>query len=637
VPTPATTPARIRLSRPEPLVDCGRHAVKRTVDDQVEVRVDVLRDGHEQVRAALLHQGPGESGWHESPMAAVAPDRWGGSIRMDVPGLHRLDVEAWVDRFASWREELRRKREAGQASLASELAEGAALVAEERKGLKGDARTLARKAAKAIGDGSATEDERCDAALTPELATALAGTSRRAEAARLEAPLLVDVDVPLARFSTWYELFPRSFGGFAGVESQLPRLAELGVDVLYLTPIHPIGTTHRKGRNNSETAEPGEPGSPWAIGAPEGGHTAVHPELGTLDDFARLVRAARGHDIEIALDIAIQCSPDHPWLTEHPEWFHHRPDGTLKYAENPPKRYQDIYNVNFDCEDWRALWEALRDVFAFWIERGVRVFRVDNPHTKPIAFWEWCIADLRAGAPDAVFLAEAFTRPAMMSQLAKVGFSQSYTYFTWKNSKADLVEFVDQLEGWSDVLRPNLFANTPDILHAYLQHGGPPAFETRLVLAATISPAYGIYSGYEHFERVPVREGSEEYLDSEKYETKRRALDGPLLALYGRLNTIRRAHAPLQRLGPLRFLETHNDQLIAYVKGRGAGAILVCACLDPHASHEGLVEVPGDLDLPGTFRATDLLGGGEHTWHVGGNYVSLGPDRGMAHVMELQP
>ncbi len=326
----------------------------------------------------------------------------------------------------------------------------------------------------------------------------------------------------LARFGSWYELFPRSWGGFRGVADVLPQLAQLGFDVVYLPPVHPIGHTNRKGPNNTLTPGPGDPGSPWAIGAEEGGHDAIHPDLGTWDDFDAMVAAAKAAGVELALDFAVQCSPDHPWLRQHPEWFYRRPDGTLKYAENPPKKYQDIYNVNFDSEDWRALWQALLDVVLGWVERGITVFRVDNPHTKPTAFWEWLIREVRASYPEVIFLAEAFTRPAVMTTLAKLGFAQSYTYFTWKNSKAELGEYMEQLVAWSQFYRPNAFANTPDILHEYLQHGGPPAFRARLVLAATLSPTYGIYSGYESFENEPVRAGSEEYLDSEKYEARPR-------------------------------------------------------------------------------------------------------------------
>jgi starch synthase (maltosyl-transferring) len=506
-------------------------------------------------------------------------------------------VDAWVDPVASFQWELRRKVEGGQADLSSELAEGALLLGVDE--------------------------------LTVEEALA-AESKQRLE--RTSSPSVgVEVDVELARFGSWYELFPRSWGGFAGVERLLPRFAELGFDVLYLPPVHPIGHTNRKGPNNSLEAGPGDPGSPWAIGSEEGGHTAVHPGLGTLKDFERLVAAAREHGIEIALDYAIQCSPDHPWLTEHPDWFHRRPDGTLKYAENPPKRYQDIYNVNFESEDREGLWNALRDAMLFWVERGVRVFRVDNPHTKPVPFWEWLIAEVRAREPGIVLLSEAFTRPAMMTTLGKAGFQQSYTYFTWKNTKGELYELMAQLLDWSPFLRPNFFANTPDILHEYLQRGGRPAFEARLVLAATLSPSYGIYSGFESCESVPAREGSEEYLDSEKYELKERKLDGELLPLVQQLNAIRREQPVLQRLENLRFLETENDQLIAYAKGH---EVLVVVNLDPRHPQEGVTVIPAALGLPPAFTVRDLLTGEEHAWRIGRNYVRLAP--GGAHLLRVE-
>jgi starch synthase (maltosyl-transferring) len=441
-------------------------------------------------------------------------------------------------------------------------------------------------------------------------------------------PLEVDVDRVLARFGSWYELFPRSWGGFRGVAKVLPQAAALGFDVVYLAPIHPIGTSNRKGRNNAVTAKPGDVGSPWAIGSKEGGHDAIDPSLGTWADFDAMVAAAKDAGIEIALDFAIQCSPDHPWLSEHPEWFNRRPDGTLKYAENPPKRYQDIYNVNFESEDWRGLWQALLDVVLHWVGRGITVFRVDNPHTKPAAFWEWLIREVRSEHPEVIFLAEAFTRPSLMTTLAKLGFAQSYTYFTWKNTKAELEEYMAQLVSWAEFYRPNAFANTPDILHEYLQVGGPPAFEARLVLAGTLSPSYGIYSGYESFENVPVQPGSEEYLDSEKYEVRERAFDGPLLPLVQRLNEVRRAEPALQRLDNLRWLETENESLLAYVKDD-----LICVVnLDPFSAREGVCTVPVALGLPPAFEVRDLLHEGEFTWRAGRNYVQLGP--GKAHVLK---
>jgi starch synthase (maltosyl-transferring) len=586
---------RIKIQSLTPLVDCGRYPAKACVGDEVRVEATIVRDGHEVLGAALRTKPPGARRWAEESMTDLGNDRWAASFAPGSSGRWSYRVEAWVDPVASFQWELRRKVEAGQAELSSELAEGALLL--EREGV------------------------------TVEEALA-AGPGPRLELTRSET-LGIAVDSTLARFGSWYELFPRSWGGFAGVVRELPNFAELGFDVLYLPPIHPIGHTNRKGPNNALEAGADDPGSPWAIGSEEGGHTAVHPELGTLDDFDRLVEAARGHELEIALDYAIQCSPDHPWLRDHPEWFHRRPDGTLKYAENPPKRYQDIYNVNFDSEDREGLWNALRDVMLFWIDHGVRVFRVDNPHTKPVPFWEWLIGEVRARDPEVVLLSEAFTRPAMMTTLAKAGFHQSYTYFTWKNTKGELYELMGQLLDWSPFLRPNFFTNTPDILHEYLQRGGRPAFEARLVLAATLSPSYGIYSGFESLENVPALAGSEEYLDSEKYEVRPRRLDGELLPLVRRLNEIRREHAALQRLENVRFLETENEQLIAYAKDD----VLVVVNLDPRKAQEGVTVVPAALGLPPAFAVRDLLTDDDHAWRIGRNYVRLDP--GGAHVLHL--
>jgi starch synthase (maltosyl-transferring) len=606
-PRSKTPPPRIQIERVWPQLDCGRYPVKRTLGESVDVWADIFRDGHEVLRAAVRYRRAGSRRWRKAPMQEVESDRWTGGFQPDELGPWEFTIAAWTDRWASWRWEIERKANAGQKDLAGELSEGAALLGRE------------------------------SVAVEEALAPALAPDLRPEDVTTLPAPLAVDVDRPLARFGAWYELFPRSWGGFAGVEKLLPQLAELGFDVLYFPPIHPIGTTQRKGRNNTMPARRGDPGSPWAIGSGEGGHTAVEPALGSLEDFERLVGRARQLGIDVALDFAIQCSPDHPWLREHPEWFNRRPDGTLKYAENPPKRYQDIYNVNFDSEDWRGLWEALRDVVLFWVERGVRVFRVDNPHTKPVPFWEWLIREVRAAQPEVVFLSEAFTRPAMMQTLAKAGFSQSYTYFTWKNTKAELVELMTDLTRslQPHFLRPNFFVNTPDILHAYLQRGGRPAFEVRLVLAATLSPSYGIYSGYEHCESVSVAEGSEEYLDSEKYEAKSRKLDGPLLPLVRRLNEIRRENPALQRIENLEFLETENEQLFAYAKRERGNVLLACVNLDPRAAQEGVVVIPAWLGLPPAFAVEDLLGGETYHWRIGRNYVRLDPRDRVAHLLRV--
>jgi starch synthase (maltosyl-transferring) len=579
VPLPKTPQPRIQIQAVEPVVDCGRYAVKRTVGDRVDVYATVFKDGHDTLGGAVRVRGPGDTRWREEPLEPLANDRWGGTFTVDRPGRWQFAVAAWTDRNATWEDERRRKEEAGQPDPAD-----------------------------AFGPPAEPGDRHSEV---------------------VSAPLPVDVDRELARFGAWYELFPRSWGGFVGVTEALPKLARLGFDVVYLPPIHPIGHTNRKGRNNAGAAEPGDVGSPWAIGSEEGGHDAISPELGTWDDFDALVAAARTAGVELALDFAIQLSPDHPWLKEHPEWFNRRPDGTLKYAENPPKRYQDIYNVNFESEDWQGLWQALLDVVLGWVERGITVFRVDNPHTKPAPFWEWLIGEVRRDHPDVIFLAEAFTRPSMMTTLAKLGFAQSYTYFTWKNTKAELAEWVEQLRAWSQFYRPNAFVNTPDILHEYLQLGGPPAFEARLVLAATLSPSYGIYSGFESYEREPAAPGSEEYLDSEKYEVKRRALDGPLLPLVQRLNEVRRAEPALQRLENVRWLETENDQLVAYAKGD----VICVVNIDPFAEQEGACVIPVALGLPPAFDAHDLLSEREFTWRVGRNYVKLGP--GKSHMVKV--
>jgi starch synthase (maltosyl-transferring) len=605
--TPARRPERIRIERIWPQVDCGRYPAKRPLGAAVDVWATLVRDGHEVLGGAVRYRRAGTRRWREVPMAAIRedPDRWHGSFTLDALGRWQFGVVAWVDRVASWQHELERKVAGGQSELASELSEGAEL----------------------LGVPSLTVEEGLAAAF-----------GDRSELTVSEQALELVVDSARASQSAWYELFPRSWGGFAGVEKQLPELAELGFDVLYLPPIHPIGRSHRKGRNNTPTARRSDPGSPWAIGSAAGGHTALHPDLGSAEEFASLVATAQEVGIAIALDFAIQCSPDHPWLREHPDWFHRRPDGTLKYAENPPKKYQDIYNVNFDTDDWRALWSALRDVVLHWVAQGVTVFRVDNPHTKPIGFWEWLIAEVQAAHPETVFLAEAFTRPALMAMLAKAGFSQSYTYFTWRNTKAELTAYMTELtqSELPQFFRPNFFANTPDILHAYLVRGGRPAFEARLVLAATLSPVYGIYSGFERCENVPLTESSEEYLNSEKYEIKKRTLGGPLLPMIARLNAARRANPALRQLDNITFLETENEQLIAYLKRTGDNAVITCVNLDPAAPREGVVVIPPGIGLPAAFDVSDLLGDAAFTWREGRNYVRLEPGLQQAHVLRVE-
>jgi starch synthase (maltosyl-transferring) len=601
VPLPKTNepPPRIQIQRVRPQLDGGRYGVKRTSGDRVDVAATIFRDGHDVLGAAVRFKRPGATRWQESLLTPLGNDEWSGSFTVDLPGTWCYRIEAWVDRVVSYQDELRRKVDAGQTDLQGELSEGSVLLG--------------------------IDDLTVDAALAVE--------SKDRSGKTWSPTYEVDVDRPLARFSAWYELFPRSWGGFEGVRALLPRFAELGFDVVYLPPIHPIGRSNRKGRNNALEAGPNDPGSPWAIGSAEGGHDAVNPELGTVEEFERLCADAKELGLEIALDFAIQCSPDHPWLKQHPEWFNRRPDGTLKYAENPPKRYQDIYNVNFESEDWKGLWAALRDVVLVWVARGVTVFRVDNPHTKPVPFWEWLIDEVRIDHPETIFLAEAFTRPAMMQTLGKVGFAQSYTYFTWKNTRWELLEFLGQLLEWKEYYRPNAFANTPDILHEYLQRGGPPAFAARLVLATTLSPSYGIYSGFEHYENVPVREGSEEYLNSEKYEAKRRKLDGPLLPLIQKLNVARRENLALQVFDNLTFLETENEQLFAFLKRSGDNAVIVVVNLDPFSTQEGVCVVPVSTGLPPTYRVRELVLDQDWSWHIGRNFVRLEP--GQSHVIRI--
>jgi starch synthase (maltosyl-transferring) len=638
-------PARIVIQYPTPAVDGGRYPAKRCVGDAVEVAADVFRDGHEIIRAVVRYRGPdGTAG--EAPLARVDAHlggvRWAGSFTVGRPGRWEYTIEAFTDQFATWRDELARKVAAAQEDLSGELSEGVLLIraAAEHAGSAQGAERIER-AARQLEDPELTDEAKQEIALDEQLEELIESDPVRHGSVTLERPLVVEVDRLRARFGAWYEMFPRSWGGLRGVETQIPRLAELGFDVVYLPPIHPIGLTNRKGRDNALTAGPGDPGSPWAIGDASGGHDAVHPELGTSEDLRALCATAAAHDIDIALDFAIQASADHPWLTEHPEWFHRRPDGTLKYAENPPKRYQDIYNVNWESSDWRGLWDALLRAMLTWVECGVRVFRVDNPHTKPFAFWAWLIDEIHSREPDVIFLAEAFTKRSVMRHLGKIGFSQSYTYFTWKNGRWELTEYLSELaySGEQEYFRPNFFTNTPDILHAYLQEGGPPAFEARLVLAATLSPSYGIYSGYEHYENVAAGVGgtpSEEYLHSEKYEAHARALDGPLLPMVSRLNEIRRAHPALQELSNITFLDTGNDGLIAYLKRSGADVLITIVCLDAHVAQEGMVTIPASAGLPPAFTAHDLLSGERYGWRIGQNFVRLAPGWRMAHVLTVE-
>jgi len=611
---------RIQIQNITPLVDCGRYPVKACVGDEVRVEATIFRDGHEVLGAALRTKGPGATRWRETPMDDLGNDRWAASFAPDSCGRWSYRVEGWVDPVRSFQWELRRKVEGGQKDLSSELEEAALLLAREQ----------------------VTVDEALEAEPGERLERTASETLR------------ADVDTPLARFGAWYELFPRSWGGFEGVEAQLARFSELGFDVLYLPPVHPIGRTNRKGPNNTLTAGPDDPGSPWAIGAEEGGHTAVNPELGTLEDFERLVAAARKQGIEVALDYAIQCSPDHPWLKEHPEWFHRRPDGTLKYAENPPKRYQDIVPLAFDTPAWASLWEALADTIRVWRRLGVRTFRVDNPHTKPLAFWEWAIAELKREDPGLIFLAEAFAHPELMLELSRLGFTQSYTHFPWQRAPWQLRDYYAQMLRGDEVehFRGAAWPNTPDILTAELQGGLRQTFLARLILAATLNATYGIYGPpFELLQHEPVREGSEEYLDSEKYQLRSWQLDDPRsLAREIRLvNEIRRTHRALHHDRSLVFHGSDDEAFVVYSKlapewpasdGFSDDPILVVVNTDHANTRETIIHldlIALGLDDVAAIEAHDLLTGATYIWRGWHHYVRLDPWEMPAHVFALRP
>jgi starch synthase (maltosyl-transferring) len=634
-----------------PLVDGGRFPAKRVLGDQVVIEADVFADGHDVVVARARHRAPGSTAWLESPMTPLGNDRWRGRIDVGDLGLHHVTVAGWVDAFATWQRDLGKRVQAGQ-DVAVDLLVGAGLVeaAAERASEPGQRGRLAQAATTLRGAAQAATA----AALDPELTELMDQVPDRRFETVLEPAATIAVDPVHARFSSWYELFPRSaaaergrHGTLGDVVERLPYVAAMGFDVLYLPPIHPIGRTFRKGPNNQVTARPGDPGVPWAIGGPEGGHTAVHPELGTLADVRALVDAAGEHGIRIALDLAFQASPDHPYVREHRAWFRSRPDGTIQYAENPPKKYQDIYPFDFESEDWAGMWQELLAVVRFWVDQGVRIFRVDNPHTKAFPFWQWLIAEIKRDDPDVLFLAEAFTRPKVMYRLAKLGFSQSYTYFTWRTTKHELTEYFEELTSppASELFRPNVWPNTPDILHEVLQHGGRPAFALRLVLGATLAASYGIYGpAYELAEATPREPGSEEYLDSEKYEIRHWDLEqvDSLAPLITRVNMARREHPALQRDDGLTFHDIDNERLIAYSKqtADGSDLVLTIVNLDPHHVQTGWVELPLEtlgIDPERSFEVHDLLDGSTYLWDGPRNYVELDPAVRPGHVLHVRP
>jgi starch synthase (maltosyl-transferring) len=658
---------RVVIEHIRPEVDGGRFAIKRTPGEFVDVRADIFADGHDVV-AAVLRDGhvdaAGSAGsavagasWRETPMALVAPgtDEWSARFHVDQVGWHEYAIVAWVDRFRTWRRELEIKAAARQ-DVSLELLEGALIVreaaarAEQIGAGQADANWLLTQA-DALAESHGAE-RRVATGLGDRLAALMDMYADRSRATT-SPTRRVWVDRERARFGAWYEMFPRSAGPdptrsatFREAAERLSAIADLGFDIVYLPPIHPIGRTFRKGRHNSLVAHPGDPGSPWAIGSDEGGHTAIEPGLGTFEDFDAFRAEAGRLGLEVALDLAWQCSPDHPWVRDHPEWFRHRPDGTIKYAENPPKKYQDIYPLDFACDEWQALWRELRAVTLFWVERGIRIFRVDNPHTKSFGFWEWLIEEVHARDPEVIFLSEAFTRPKVMRYLAKAGFTQSYTYFTWRNGKDEITEYFTELTSTDvrEYLRPNLFANTPDILHEYLQHGGPPAFRARLLLAATLGANYGIYSGFELCEHHAREAGSEEHANSEKYQFRHWDWNRPgnINELIARVNAIRHRHRALQFDGSLRFHGTDNPYIVAYSKSApdaspdSGETLLVVVNLDPHHTQHGFVEASFQSRPDGSYVVRDLLDDTTYHWRGEWNYVRFDPDVRQGHILKVE-
>jgi starch synthase (maltosyl-transferring) len=644
---------RVIIEGVTPEIDGGRFPIKRTVGDTVTVEADVFTDGHDSLSCVLQYRRAGETVWREVPMRFLVNDRWRGEFQVLELGRYEYTVIAWVDAFKSWRHDLGRWVQAEDIALS--LRVGAELAEKASQRASGeDAQWLAKRARELAGPHDL--EYRRQLGLDEEFARSMERNADRRLALGYGKALGVVVDDERARFSTWYEMFPRScspapgkHGTFKDCEAWLPRIAAMGFDVLYFPPIHPIGRVNRKGKNNTLTPGPDDVGSPWAIGAAEGGHKDILPELGTLEDFRQLVQKAREHGIDIALDIALQCAPDHPYVQQHPDWFRWRPDGTVQYAENPPKKYQDIYPFNFETGDWKALWAEIKSIFEFWIEQGVRIFRVDNPHTKPFAMWEWLIGEVKKHTPNAIFLAEAFTRPKVMHRLAKLGYTQSYTYYAWRNAKWELIEyFTEVCQGpGHEYFRPNFWPNTPDILTEALQFGGRPMFMSRLVMAATMTASYGIYGpAYEMMEHVAVKHGSEEYLDSEKYQLRYRGfqdLDGPgsLRDFIALVNRIRKRNPALQSNANPRVHGIDNEQIICYSKATAnrANVILVVVNLDPNYTQAGMTQldlVALGVDPHQPFQVHDLLTGAHYLWNGPRNYVELNPHRMPAHVFRIR-
>ena len=640
---------RVVIENVQPQIDCGRFPIKRVVGDRVKVTADIFADGHDILHAVLRHKPASDPDWQEIPMEPQPNDLWQGEFSVTTEGRHLYTLQAWADRFQSWSRDLAKKFEAAQ-DISVDILVGVQLIEATAARTTGkDKIVLAAAAAELRRLSAADIPSAVEKSSSPELKALMIRHADRRRATSYGRELAVMVDRDRARFSAWYEMFPRSSspqpgrpGTLQDCTKRLDYVAAMGFDVLYLPPIHPIGRVNRKGKNNAETALPEDVGSPWAIGAREGGHKAIDPQLGTLQDFKQLLSRARQLGLEVALDLAYQCAPDHPYVQEHQEWFRMRPDGTVQYAENPPKKYQDIYPLDFETGKSPELWEELKSVVLYWIEQGVRIFRVDNPHTKPFDFWEWLITDIKSHHPDVLFLAEAFTRPKVMYELAKLGFTQSYTYFAWRNAKQELTEYFTELTQTDvrEYFRPNLWPNTPDILTEFLQQGGRPAFMIRLVLAATLGASYGIYGpAFELGEHLPVREGSEEYLDSEKYQVRHWNLDDPasLAELITRVNQIRRENPALHADLSLRFHSVDNQQLIAYSKVSDdlLNIIVAVVNLDPDHTQAGMIDLPLDafhLDPRQPYQMHDLLTDAKYVWRGPRNYVELNPQRLPAHI-----
>jgi starch synthase (maltosyl-transferring) len=645
VPTLGDVLGRITIDAVRPTTPTPEFPAKAVVGETVRVEADIFKDGHDVLAARVRWRRAGKSKWQEAPLRPLLNDRWEGELTASDVGAHEVVIEAWRDRFATWRHDVEIKAAVGD-ELDLELEEGARILESLASGVPNRDRKRVLDAVAGLRRSACSLQVRLNAGLDDRVAALVAGVPDADVTATPIRPLWVDR--LRAAYGAWYELFPRSEGGFAGAAKRLAAIADMGFDVVYLPPIHPIGLTDRKGANNTLNPGPDDPGSPWAIGTPDGGHTAIDAGLGTLEDFQRFRAEAEGRGLEVALDYALQCSPDHPWVHDHPEWFWRRPDGSVRFAENPPKKYQDIYPINFWPEreaDRQALWKACREVLRYWIDQGIRIFRVDNPHTKPMAFWAWLIERIHRDHPDVVLLSEAFTRPKVMAKLAEVGFTQSYTYFTWRNEAWELRDYVNELAHGptADYMRPNFWPNTPDILSGPLRHGPPAAFLMRFTLAALLVPSYGMYSGYELFENEPASDTNEEYLHSEKYEIRRRDWAGAdsMVPFITRINEIRRRHPAFQRLRSVRFHGTDNDRFLVWSKGRPeeGDVVLMVVNLDPHNAQETVLHLDlGALGAPwqGPFRAHDELGGETYTWDGAHPYVRLDPTQGqVAHVLSF--